>query len=279
MASSSPSTSLLAKAAHCFLLLALVVAAFSFQFSHGGRTLAALVEQQPLGMTYHKGALLPRDVSVNLIFYGKFTAVQRAVLSDFVASLSPEKNSLEPSVAAWWKTLAKYYATSKSPLPKLALGKQVLDESYSLGKSLRDADLAKLAARGAARAAINVVLTAADVAVERFCMSRCGSHGASPAASGGGRFAYIWVGDSATQCPGQCAWPFHQPMYGPQTPPLLAPNGDVGVDGLVVNLASMLAGAATNPFGDGGPAGGPFDGGELQCAWEPWEEVPGPSVV
>ncbi|KAJ4974518.1 hypothetical protein NE237_007692 [Protea cynaroides] len=28
-------------------------------------------------------------------------------------------------------------------------------------------------------------------------------------------FAYIWVGKSETQCPGQCAWPFHQPIDGP----------------------------------------------------------------
>ncbi|URE19834.1 Phosphate-induced protein 1 conserved region [Musa troglodytarum] len=187
-----------------FALLASVV----FRGSYGGRTLSALVEEQPLAMTYHKGALLAGNVSVNLIFYGKFTASQRAIISDFVASLSPlprQKDSLEPSVATWWKTLAKYYAASRTPLLKLGLGKQVVDEKYFLGRSLRDADLAKLAARGAPRNAVNVVLTAEDVAVEGFCMSR--------------------------QCPGQCAWPFHQPMYGPQAPPLVAPNGDVGVDG------------------------------------------------
>uniref|UniRef100_J3MCI1 Uncharacterized protein n=1 Tax=Oryza brachyantha TaxID=4533 RepID=J3MCI1_ORYBR len=32
-------------------------------------------------------------------------------------------------------------------------------------------------------------------------------------------------------------------------PPLGAPNGDAGVDGMMVTLASMLAGAVTNPFG------------------------------
>ncbi|URE19835.1 Phosphate-induced protein 1 conserved region [Musa troglodytarum] len=208
-------------------------------------------------MTYHKGALLAGNVSVNLIFYGKFTASQRAIISDFVASLSPlprQKDSLEPSVATWWKTLAKYYAASRTPLLKLGLGKQVVDEKYFLGRSLRDADLAKLAARGAPRNAVNVkkggialVFTAQDVAVEGFCMSRCGLHGSDRNTGS----AYIWVGNSAAQCPGQCAWPFHQPMYGPQTPPLVAPNGDVGVDGMVINLASLVAGTVTNPFGDG----------------------------
>ncbi|RRT37113.1 hypothetical protein B296_00044405 [Ensete ventricosum] len=230
MAFSTASTALV------FALLASVV----FRGSYGGRTLSALVEEQPLAMTYHKGALLAGNVSVNLIYYGKFTASQRAIISDFVASLSPlphQKDSLEPSVATWWKTLAKYYAASRTPLPKLGLGKQVVDEKYSLGRSLRDADLAKLAARGAPRNAVNVVLTAEDVAVEGFCMSRCGTHGASRR-SRAGRSAYVWA------------------------PPLVAPDGDVGVDGMIINLAGLLAGTATNPFGNGyfqGPKEAPLE--------------------
>ncbi|KAG6473314.1 hypothetical protein ZIOFF_067229 [Zingiber officinale] len=89
-------------------------------------------------------------------------------------------------------------------------------------------------------------------------MSRCGSHWSNRKSG----TAYIWVGNAAKQCPGQCAWPFHQPLYGPQTPPLVAPNGDVGADGMVINLASMVAGAVTNPFGDGfyqGPKSAPLE--------------------
>nr|GEW41281.1 hypothetical protein [Tanacetum cinerariifolium] len=61
---------------------------------------------------------------------------------------------------------------------------------------------------------------------------------------------------------GQCAWPFHQPIYGPQGAPLVAPNNDVGMDGMVIYLASLLAGTATNPFGNGyyqGDAGAPLE--------------------
>ncbi|KAL3504763.1 hypothetical protein ACH5RR_034604 [Cinchona calisaya] len=99
---------------------------------------------------------------------------------------------------------------------------------------------------------INVVLTSSDVAVEGFCSSRCGTH----------ELNYIWIGNSETQCPGQCAWPFHQPVYGPQGPPLVAPNNDVGLDGMVMNLATLLAGTVTNPFGNGyyqGPASAPLE--------------------
>jgi len=114
---------------------------------------------------------------------------------------------------------------------------------------------------------VAVVLTAADVAVEGQCSSACGAHGAS--APGGA--AHVWVGNAAVQCPGRCAWPFHPAegaAYGARHAPgrrgetLRAPNGDVGVDGMLVNLAAMLAGAVTNPYGHGffqGDAGAPVE--------------------
>ena len=51
-------------------------------------------------------------------------------------------------------------------------------------------------------------------------------------------------------------------MYGPQSPPLVAPNNDVGVDGMVTSLSGLLAGIATNPFGNGfyqGDSGAPLE--------------------
>ncbi|KAM0949026.1 putative protein EXORDIUM [Dioscorea sansibarensis] len=235
---------------------------FCFHFSMGARPVTFPVDDQTLTMRYHKGPLLTGSISVNFIWYGKFTASQRAILTDFVTSLSsPGTPTAEPSVATWWKTVGEYYRQSNSRLPKLTLGDQILDEECSLGKSLSDEDIEKLAAKGSPRNAVNVVLTSADVAVRGFCMSRCGTHGASNKTKSG-RFAFIWVGNSETQCPGQCAWPFHQPIYGPQTPPLVAPNGDVGLDGIVINVAKMLAGTVTNPFGDGffqGPKEAPLE--------------------
>ncbi|KAK1263673.1 hypothetical protein QJS04_geneDACA009339 [Acorus gramineus] len=165
-----------------------------------------------------------------------------------------------PSVSSWWKTTEKYYKNNHHRL-SLTVGRQILNEGYSFGKSLSTQKIERLAAMGDPRNAINVVLTSDDVTVDGFCMSRCGTHNASPPAKKG-RFAYVWVGNSASQCPGQCAWPFHQPIYGPQSPPLVSPNGDVGVDGMVMNLASLLAGTVTNPFGDGyfqGPTEAPLE--------------------
>ncbi|XP_068641471.1 protein EXORDIUM-like 2 [Aristolochia californica] len=218
----------------------------------------ALVEEQPLVLKYHNGLLLKGDFTFNIVWYGKFTPSQHAILIDFVKSLNPAKSTSSPSVASWWKTTEKY----KSGPTNLLLGKQIVDENCSVGKSLKSRDIVNLAGKLAGRNVISVVFTAKDVAVEGFCMSRCGTHGSARATNGKARFAYVWVGNSETQCPGQCAWPFHQPIYGPQTPPLIAPNGDVGVDGMVINLATVLAGTVTNPFNNGyfqGPPEAPLE--------------------
>jgi hypothetical protein len=248
-------------------------------FSHvsfAGRHLSELV-QDPTStlLKYHKGPLLSGKININLIWYGKFKPSQRAIISDFVQSLYPAsskpQSKIQPSVSTWWKTTEKYYHLTsnkkQSSSFQLTTGKQILDDKYSLGRSLTSQQIVGLAAKGEQKNAINVVLTASDVTVDGFCSSRCGTHGSSSSKTTqingkNSKFAYIWVGNSEVQCPGQCAWPFHQPIYGPQSPPLVAPNNDVGLDGMVINLASLLAGTATNPFGNGyyqGPADAPLE--------------------
>ncbi|WCJ44436.1 Protein EXORDIUM-like 1 [Euphorbia peplus] len=248
------------------LLLKLSLLISIFQISLSSRILNQLVQDQSQLLSYHNGPLLSGKISVNLIWYGKFTPSQKAIISDFITSLSsssPSSNKkTQPSVSSWWKTTEKYYhLTSKNvkkPSLSLNLGKQITDEKYSLGKSLANPQIVELASKGAQMNAINVVLTSSDVAVDGFCMNRCGTHGSASSVSKLGKikgknykFAYIWVGNSVTQCPGYCAWPFHQPIYGPQGAPLVAPNNDVGLDGMVINLGGLLAGTATNPFGNG----------------------------
>ncbi|EOY15965.1 EXORDIUM like 2 [Theobroma cacao] len=221
------------------------------------RKLSALVQEQPLVLKYHHGPLLKGNITVNLIWYGKFSSTQRSIIVDFLNSLSSTKTT-SPSVSSWWQTTGKYRRGSS----RVVVGKQILDEKYSLGKALKTIQLVALASKpgyGGSNV-VNVVLTSADVAVDGFCMSRCGTHGSGRVKKS--RFAYAWVGNSVSQCPGYCAWPFHQPVYGPQTPPLIAPNGDVGVDGMVINLATVLAGTVTNPFNNGyfqGPAEAPLE--------------------
>lgn len=253
----------------CFLKIFLLISLFELSFA--ARSLNELVQDQSQLLHYHNGPLLYGKISVNLIWYGNFKPSQKAIITDFFTSLSSQTtHTNQPSVAAWWQTTEKYYhlnSKKKASRLSLSLGKQILDEKYSLGKSLTNKNLVELASKGDQKDTINVVLTSADVAVEGFCMSRCGTHGSASSSVGqvkgkNYKFAYIWVGNSETQCAGQCAWPFHQPIYGPQSPPLIAPNNDVGLDGMVINLASLLAGTATNPFGNGyfqGPAEAPLE--------------------
>ncbi|KAL2242226.1 UNVERIFIED_CONTAM: Protein PHOSPHATE-INDUCED 1 [Sesamum indicum] len=239
-----------------------------FNISSASRLLSTpLQDPQDQLLRYHNGALLHGTIAVNLIWYGNFKPSQRAIVADFITSLSASSPT-QPSVAAWWKAIEKYYhlagSKASSSALSLYLGKQLLDDTYSLGKSLSQKQIVQLASRGDQKNAINVVLTAADVAVDGFCVNRCGTHGSKSALVKGKKykFAYIWVGNSESQCPGYCAWPFHQPIYGPQSPPLVAPNNDVGLDGIVMNLGGLLAGTATNPFGNGfyqGPSGAPLE--------------------
>ncbi|XP_030506600.2 protein PHOSPHATE-INDUCED 1 [Cannabis sativa] len=222
--------------------------------------------QQPLPFQYHNGPLLFGKISINLIWYGNFKPTQRAIVSDFITSLtsSSKTNTDQPSVNTWWKTIESYQYHHKLS-NSVSLGSQFIDENYSLGKSLTSQQIVGLSSKGGQKDAINVVLTAADVAVEGFCSSKCGTHGVSSGSGPGSKrskFGYIWVGNSESQCPGQCAWPFHQPIYGPQTQPLIAPNNDVGLDGMIINVASLLAGTVTNPFGNGyfqGPKEAPLE--------------------
>ncbi|CAH1443854.1 unnamed protein product [Lactuca virosa] len=216
----------------------------------------AVVQTPPTVLTYHKGSVLYGNITVNLLWYGKFSPAQKSIILDFLKSLN---NHLPPppSAASWWQTTRRYKGGKRS----IHVGKQIVDEKYSLGKSLKESNLISLASKAKGFNVISLVLTAADVGVAGFCMNRCGTHGTTRV-NKGHNFAYGWVGNSATQCPGQCAWPFAQPMFGPKMPSLVAPNGDVGVDGMIINLAAVLAGTVTNPFDGGyfqGPATAPLE--------------------
>ncbi|WVZ81934.1 hypothetical protein U9M48_029259 [Paspalum notatum var. saurae] len=248
------------------LMVPLVLASLS-PLSLGARRvppdLTEATETTPLGeeLSYHGGAVLHGDIPVSIVWYGQFKPAQKAILVDFLLSLTSSPapaNATTPSAAQWWRTIDRAYlsnatsAGNTANTTRVLLAGQVTDERYSLGKSLTLVEVFQLAAALVPPAgALVLVLTDPGVAVEGLCSSRCGLHGADDAGAG---YAYAWVGDAEAQCPGQCAWPFAAPAYGPRgpgLPPLAPPNGDVGVDGMVATLATVMAGAVTNPMGDG----------------------------
>eukprot|EP01018_Ginkgo_biloba_P028093 Gb_35579 [translate_table: standard] len=225
-----------------------------------GRKLAALVPSTPLVLEYHNGPLLtgPGSINVYILWYGQFTPVQKATITDFFSSFQAPNAAGHPSVSTWWATMEGYKDSAKLGVSRFVkIGGQVADASASLGKNLKRSNIGALVAGALAKKlfptdakGVYIVLTADDVQVERFCMNSCGFHDSMPV-SRGGKILLGWVGNSAKQCPGQCAWPFAAPLYGPPTTPLVPPNGDVGVDGMIINIATILAGTATNPLKTG----------------------------
>lgn len=220
------------------------------------RKLTALVVENPLILPYHSGPILSGDsgIRVYLVWYGTFSESQRSTVVDFFSSFA-EWDATLPTVSSWWKTTSAYKdAHGASVMSDVHLAGQTLDD-YSKGKFLRETDLHELVEGSltsfpADSKSVYFVLTADDVLVESFCMNSCGSHyfTAPSMVTKWQQLPYAWVGNSASQCAGRCAWPYAKPVYGPQTEPLVAPNGDVGVDGMIINIASLLAGIATDPY-------------------------------
>lgn len=242
---------------HLLLLPLLLHVLFQLTFvnpCYGSRKLTSLYKPPSTALSYHHGALLEGDLDVSILWYGKFSPAQQSVVVEFILSLNPQKgqnghSTEQPnSVSRWWKTVELYMEKAGKKQTQIVLNPQMFDENCSLGRILKKSQISELTQKAKSKlGGLTLILTAEDVAVEGFCMSNCGFHGSDPKSNS----AFIWVGNPVSQCPGQCAWPFHQPIYGPQTDPLVAPNGDVGIDGMIVNIASLLAGSVTNPFGNG----------------------------
>ena len=75
-----------------------------------------------LQFQYHRGPLLKGKISVNLIWYGKFKPSQKAIVADFITSLSsPKPVTAQPSVATWRKATDKYYKNSTNSNRRLLL--------------------------------------------------------------------------------------------------------------------------------------------------------------
>eukprot|EP01018_Ginkgo_biloba_P016586 Gb_07536 [translate_table: standard] len=104
------------------------------------------------------------------------------------------------------------HASNNVLLNKLVLGKQKMDESYSLGKALKKTHIEAL---------VNEAVTSNALPKDDNDVY------------------FVLTSDDI------------EPLYGPQTAPLVAPNGDVGIDDMVINIATILVGVVTNPFNIG----------------------------
>ena len=223
-----------------------------------GRRLGLVSNQ--FDLVYHNGPILTAPISVCITWYGVFTKAQKNIFLDFFGSFSPSaaqaKLVKQPSVANWWSVTGDYKDRKNLGVSKtVTLGGQC-DNNYSLGKQLTTKQIesivtASLTSLGTNPNAVYLVLTAADVQVDGFCVSSCGSH--SIVTSGKQKLVYAWVGNPGTQCAGMCAWPFASQTFpgAPGYTALSSPNGDVGCDGMIITIATVLAGCATSPQSNG----------------------------
>lgn len=229
---------------------------------------AILVNTTGPNIIYHGGPLLSTKPSLDvyLYWYGQFSKPQRRVVLDFFASIKHRDagSTTLPSVSAWWSTMSFYKDKQGMAVSSgVKLAGQASDRKYSMGKQLKNLDLEKMAAKAVNTFAANdpyaiyVLITSENVMVEDFCENQCATHGIVKMKKKA--VPFMWVGNSASQCPGQCAWPFALPQYmdySSSESALKAPN-DVGMDGVVINMASIFAGAATNPQGNAYYEGNP----------------------
>ncbi|BBN15331.1 hypothetical protein MPTK1_6g18770 [Marchantia polymorpha subsp. ruderalis] len=220
----------------------------------------ALVPEPSIVLDYHLGPVMTgrnNTLKLFVIYYGGFSDQQRSTLRLFFRSLRQQRASRkEPTVAKWWEITNLYVDLFNHPVASnVVLAGEAVDR-YSLGKSIKQMDIQKLVLKfmrkkfGIDSRSIYIVLTSDDVQVERFCMNVCGTHFYTfPSDETNSQMVpYGWVGNPAQQCPGLCSWPYAPGGFLQQG--LIPPNGDAGIDGMIITIGNLLAGIATDPFGN-----------------------------
>ncbi|KAJ0661843.1 putative protein EXORDIUM [Helianthus annuus] len=209
-------------------------------------------------LKYHMGPVLTENITVHIIWYGKWPSPQKRVIREFINSISASDHR-SPSVSGWWKTVQLYTDQTDSNVSKTVhLGQEKNDRLMSHGKTLTRLSIQHVIKSAVSaktkplpvhpKGGLYLLLTSEDVYVQDFCQNVCGFHYFTYPSIVGYTLPYAWVGNSAKLCPGVCAYPFAVPEYIPGLKPLKSPNGDVGIDGMVSVIAHEIAEMASNPL-------------------------------
>ncbi|GAV88746.1 Phi_1 domain-containing protein [Cephalotus follicularis] len=213
-----------------------------------------------VNLRYHMGPVLSSTpINIYLIWYGQWSQPQKHIIKDFINSISPSAKAASPSVSEWWQTVSLYTdQTGANVSRSIIIAKEYTDARYSHGTGLTRLSVQEVIATAVKAApfpvdhknGIYLILTSQDVTVQDYCRAVCGFHYFTFPSMVGYTLPYAWVGNSGKQCPEVCAYPFAVPAYmaggGPGA--LKAPNGDVGVDGMISVIGHELAELATNPL-------------------------------
>ncbi|KAG7019416.1 Protein EXORDIUM-like 7, partial [Cucurbita argyrosperma subsp. argyrosperma] len=218
-----------------------------------------------VNLEYHMGPVLASPINLYIIWYGHWNPNHQDIIKDFIFSLSspPPPPSRRPSVVEWWRTVELYSDQTGSNITgTICLSGEFHDSYYSQGNYLTRLAIQHVIKNSLTQTnprplplnpytGLYLVLTSSDVQVQDFCRAVCGFHYFTFPAVVGATVPYAWVGDSGKQCPGVCAYPFARPEGSEAPPPseiMGAPNGDVGVDGMVSVIGHELAETSSNPL-------------------------------
>lgn len=220
-------------------------------------------------LAYHMGPVLTANITVHPIWYGTWSPSQKHVIRAFIRSISPPHPSSvpRPSVSAWWRTVRLYTDQTGSNITDIVrLGAEKSDRRYSHGKQLTRLAVQSIIRTAVAarsrplpvnpRGGFYLLLTSPDVGMDDFCGNVCGFHYFTFPSVVGYTLPYAWVGNSGGRCADVCAYPFAIPPYVPGRRAERAPNGDVGVDGMISVIGHELAEMASNPLVNAWYAGG-----------------------
>lgn len=203
-------------------------------------------------LEYYGGHLLTGELDIGILWYGNVTKTQKHKVVAFLKSISGKVKSPEPTVASWWKIIEGYQTAANLPAApiKVKVVAQVDDSSYSLGRVLVKTMLQSLitATTETKPNIVAIIVASHGVSVHHMCAGDCWQHGSLDV--DGDDHAFVAVGNPEKECP-VCAWPFAKDPSHPNSPVLKPPSGNIGADAMVMSVAAGLAGAVTNPYGDG----------------------------
>ncbi|XP_002994037.2 protein EXORDIUM-like 3 [Selaginella moellendorffii] len=208
-------------------------------------------------MKYHMGPVLSPKMHVYIVWYGAWDASDKAIIKDFLLSISTHKLEA-PSVAKWWRTVRLYTdQTGHNITDSVIIGAEH-DAHYSHGHSLTRMSVQQVLKSALAEnngslpvnshGGLYLLLSSEDVLMQEFCRAVCGFHYFTFPSIVGYTLPYAWVGNSGKQCPEVCAYPFAIPSYMPHTQPMKPPNANRGVDGMISVIGHELAEMSSNPL-------------------------------
>jgi len=192
---------------------------------------------QPAKVAYNGGPVLTGDINVYFIYYGNFDDQDKSVLEDWI-------NGIDQT--PWFDIVRQYYDQNKNHVQGPVKLAQAINDDYSIGHKISNADVAKLIANKIFfnklpldPNGVYYVLTADDVEVGgpegKFCENFCAFHYGYDYGSTHIRFTF--AGNSQKQCLSKC-------NYQPQSN--LSPNNRPGADAMITGMAHELAEMITN---------------------------------